>query len=103
MQSTATLTHFIHPHNTSGPHAEALLWADGGASDPCRHFYLQGCAFLGNVVTCSDYVWEEDEDEEEQPQGNGAAHAHGHHHISFEGAFLDHASVGRWPCRLPLA
>ena len=77
---------FTRAHTHSGPHADALLWAGGeDASDPCRHFYLQACAFLGNVVTCNDYAADEEEEEGEQGQGQ---EQQGHHHISFAGRFF---------------
>ena len=80
---------YPHTYTHSGPHAHALLWTDGeDASDPCRHFYLQACAFLGNVVTCNDYVMDDDEEEEEEGQGQEGHHHHGHHHISFAGEWV---------------
>ncbi|KAM3573488.1 hypothetical protein VYU27_004531 [Nannochloropsis oceanica] len=33
---------------------EAMLW-DPDPADPCRKFYLNACAFLGNCLTCPDY------------------------------------------------
>lgn len=78
----------IDPSTTtpdSGPHAEALLWAED-AADPCRLFFLQACAFLGNCISCADYVVEAEA--EEDGQGGGGLQGHGGQHISFEGAWL---------------
>lgn len=79
----------IHSH--SGPYADALLWAEDPA-DPCRQFYLSACAFLGNCVTCSDYVLDEEEEEETSAgegngNGNGGARQQ-RHGISFEGTAM---------------
>ena len=52
--SSSSSSSCIPPSSSSSAVMEAMLW-DPDPADPCRKFYLNACAFLGNCLTCPDY------------------------------------------------